>query len=110
MAAFSTCPTVVYRGECPYWCSCGNWQGVTCPANAGTTETIFYISREYAEEEKHRELFKESLAAMKARLSREAVKYWGRLNRSSQPPPEPPPPAPRSRNRCCSGSSRYMTR
>jgi len=104
----SSCPTVVYPNDCPYWGSCGNRGGWTCPASAGTTDTVIYVFESH-----HTSLElakKETPLARKVRLSREAAQYGAWLIRKLQPLPKPPPPRPRTRNRCCSGSSKHMVR
>jgi hypothetical protein len=78
--------------------------------NCGATRTeCIIIFQSYGAKDKKLHLEKlETVAELKARLSREAAQYWGWLERTRPRTPSPIPPPPRTRNRCCSGSSRYM--
>jgi hypothetical protein len=117
MAAYSTCPTAANSMGCPYTGSCGNAYGITCPIRYGSTSGVIII-HPTSTASTHAEVYSSwrrrlrervpTLHEMKARLSREAVRYWGRLERNLPQSPLPPPPSPRTRNRCCSVSSKHM--
>jgi len=90
----------MYGNNCNHSCPC-------CCGTATYNNIVFYVE---GPPKKNPLKPLETLPELKARLSREAVRENGKLLRTSLRESRPPPPRPRTRNRCCSGSSKHMVR
>jgi len=86
------------------------WTCPASPASSGTSDTVFYVFESHHTSLELAKKPAETLAELKARISREAAQYWGWIERTGQKRSRPPQPRPRTRNRCCSGSSKHMVR